>query len=296
MPGLRDQHSGCVGAHLVEHDLFDFLLLSLPDNDTHSHKNGPHAQVSSIHDADHQMERVMKAAGGVEAFLEQHAVIVVADHSHAAVEQRVDVIDAFGDLAVAGPSRAKPDDAEIAVCPAQRSAMVYVLVKSARDHVLPQVLGTALDLDGVDLVMHLEQGVAVVTSSRGTLSFAPGEEVRDVRGAEWVVRGNLEVLDANVEDGVLRSDPYPDALARVWAALNCPTSGDVLLSAAPGYEFADWGGADHVGGGSHGSLHRSDSLGALVFSGVDPGEPREQWSIRDVAGMVRRHFRLPSAG
>ena len=41
MPGIRDRHSGCVGAYLVEHDLFDFLLLSLPDNDWYSHKNGP---------------------------------------------------------------------------------------------------------------------------------------------------------------------------------------------------------------------------------------------------------------
>ena len=45
LPGIRDQHAGCVGAYLVEHDLFDFLLLSLPDNDTHSHRTGPHAQV-----------------------------------------------------------------------------------------------------------------------------------------------------------------------------------------------------------------------------------------------------------
>ena len=41
LPGMRDQHAGCVGAYLVEHDLFDFLLLSLPDNDTHSHQHGP---------------------------------------------------------------------------------------------------------------------------------------------------------------------------------------------------------------------------------------------------------------
>ena len=41
LPGIRDQHSGCVGAYLVEHDLFDFLLLSLPDNDTHSHRTAP---------------------------------------------------------------------------------------------------------------------------------------------------------------------------------------------------------------------------------------------------------------
>jgi hypothetical protein len=175
--------------------------------------------------------------------------------------------------------------------------MVYVLVPEARDHVLPQVLGTALELEGVDLALHLEQGIAIATSSRGALSFAPGPEVRDARGNEWIVRGNLEVLDATVEDGVFHSDAYPDALARAWAALQCPTSGDVLLSAAPGYEFADWGGADHVGGGSHGSLHRSDSLGALIFAGVEPpeGGAPAQWSIRDVAGMVRRHFRLPSA-
>ena len=43
MPGVRDRHSGCVSAYLVEHDLFDFLLLSLPDNDWYSHKSGPDA-------------------------------------------------------------------------------------------------------------------------------------------------------------------------------------------------------------------------------------------------------------
>ena len=48
MPGQRDRHTGCVGAYLVEHDLFDFLLFSLPDNDTYSHKAGPDGQVRSI--------------------------------------------------------------------------------------------------------------------------------------------------------------------------------------------------------------------------------------------------------
>ena len=43
MPGVRDRHSGCVSSYMVEHDLFDFLLLSLPDNDWYSHKHGPEA-------------------------------------------------------------------------------------------------------------------------------------------------------------------------------------------------------------------------------------------------------------
>ncbi len=64
------------------------------------------------------------------------------------------------------------------------------------------------------------------------------------------------------------------------------------MSAAPAWEFPDWGGVDHVGAGSHGSLHRSDSLGALAFCGVKPpgGEAPRQWSIADVAPMVRSHF------
>ena len=78
---IRDQHSGCVGEYMVEHDLFDFLLFSLPDNDTHSHKNGPFAQVDSLAEADRQLARLMAPAGGAEAFLEDHAVIVCSDHS-----------------------------------------------------------------------------------------------------------------------------------------------------------------------------------------------------------------------
>src|SRR6187200_889190 len=106
LPGVRDQHAGCVGAHLVEHDLFDFLLLSLPDNDTHSHRNGPFAQVASIAAADKQIERLMHAAGGPDDFLEEHAVIVVADHSHAAVERRIELDGAFDEFHLLPPSGA----------------------------------------------------------------------------------------------------------------------------------------------------------------------------------------------
>src|SRR6202035_6190135 len=96
----------------------------------------------------------------------------------------------------------------------------------------------------------------------------------DRRGASWSVEGSLAVIEASARDGRLQTPTYPDALARVWSALTCPTSGEVLLSAAPGYEFIDWGRQAHLGGGSHGSLHASDSLGALVLCGVAP--PRQE--------------------
>src|SRR5438067_1341067 len=105
MPGVRDRHSGCVSAHLVENDLFDFLLLSLPDNDWYSHKNGVEAQMQSLAQADLQLARVMSAGGGVEEFLEQHAVIAMADDSQAPIEGTIALQDELAELGVLGPDR-----------------------------------------------------------------------------------------------------------------------------------------------------------------------------------------------
>src|SRR4051794_13768046 len=294
MPGVRDKHAGCVGAYLVEHDLFDFLLLSLPDNDTHSHKFGPHAQVESIGAADRQLERMMHAGGGTDAFLEEHAVIVMADHSHAPVESTVALTDVFGDFAIAGPGGARATEAEIAVCPAQRSGMVYALVEEGRQALLPRLVETARGAEGVDLVLwRPSESEAAIARGEAEMRFAPDGALTDSRGAAWSVEGDVAaVLGGEARDGVLRTPDYPDALARAWSALTCPTAGDVLLSAAPNWEFVDWGGVAHVGGGSHGSLHAVDSLGALLWSGMGPdgSAAREQWSLRDVAPMISRHF------
>jgi hypothetical protein len=293
---VRDRHAGCVGAYLVEHDLFDFLLLSLPDNDNHSHRNGPHAQVSSIAGADRQIGRLVEAGGGIDAFLRDYAVIAIADHSHAAVEEAISLWQEFADFTVLQPSDIRPEDAEIALCPSQRAAMIYLLAAKGKSSLLPRIVARARTIPGVDLVMWRDGDDAVIAGAAGELRFAPGDDVADARGARWRVDGELATLAASISDGGFRSDAYPDALARSWDALACPRSGEVLLSAAPGYEFTDWGGADHVGGGSHGSLHFSDSLAPLLCCGIDDdvrGE-RAQWSIKDVAPMIARHFGVPA--
>jgi Type I phosphodiesterase / nucleotide pyrophosphatase len=299
LPGARDQHTGCVGAYLAEHDLFDFLLFSLPDNDAYSHRNGPHAQVTSIAAADRQLERLMHAAGGPDEFFDTHAVILLSDHSQAAVEKRIRLDLAFEEFEVATPAPSRSNGTEVALSPAQRSAMVYVLDEERRDELLRRSIEVVQGLEGVDLVMSLDVNgfdEAVIRSRRGELRFTAGGDLTDLRGRSWSVEGDLAVLRAELQDGRFLTTEYPDGLARAWSALHCPNSGDLLLSASPGFEFVDWGGSDHVGGGSHGSLHRSDSLGALLWCGTgrDSRAAREQWSLRDVTPMVREHFGLGS--
>jgi Type I phosphodiesterase / nucleotide pyrophosphatase len=312
MPGVRDRHSGCVGAYMVEHDLFDFLLLSLPDNDWHSHRAGPEGQVRSIALADVQLTRVMEAAGGVEQFLDEHAVIVMADHSQAAVTASIPLAGVLAQLDVLAPgargerrgglgesstSSGEQGPPGIAVCPSQRAAMVYVLDSERPERLRSDVVRAALGIDGVELAMWLERDphgapveAVIARPGIGELRFCPGGDHLDLNGRAWSLEGSLTVLDAKRRDGRPIGPDHPDAFGRVWSALTCPTSGDVLLSAAPGREFSDLGGQAHVGGGSHGSLRGEDSLGALILCGVEiPHVPR-QWSIRDLAPLVLEHF------
>jgi Type I phosphodiesterase / nucleotide pyrophosphatase len=301
LPGVRDRHSGCVGAYLVEHDLFDFLLLSLPDNDWLSHKHGLDSQLRSIAAADLQLARVMEAAGGVDEFLAEHAFVAMADHSQAGVSATVDLQGGLAELGVLQPGRAGGGpEPRIAVCPSQRAAMVYALRREERDAMRASVVSRVRSVEGVDLLAWLARDAhdapaeaVVVSPERGELRFAPDGPLRDARGVGWHLEGERAVLAilADEQARTLATPAYPDGLARLWSALTCPQSGEVLVSAAEGREFVDWGGAAHVGGGSHGSLHVSDSLAPLVLCGLQPPkDPPGQWAIRDVAGLVRGHF------
>jgi hypothetical protein len=298
---VRDQHSGCVAEYLVEHDLFDFLLLSLPDNDTHSHKNGPAAQVESLAEADRQIMRMMDAAGGPDAFLEDHAIIVCSDHSQSAVEQEIDLFRAFDGFGVLPAGRPPGDGDAIAVCPNSRAAQVYVLDRARRRELVPRVERTLLSLEGVDLVLRRTDhpdGEAMIRGSRdgavGEIRFSPRGRLEDLRGRRWHVEGDLDLLELETGGGRVTSATYPDALGRVWDALGCRTAGEVLASARPGHEFQDWGGSHHVGGGSHGSLHANDSLAGLIWCGTGPDAgAREQWTLRDIVPMVLEHFGIP---
>ncbi len=292
MPGQRDRHAGCVGAHLVENDLFDFLLFSLPDNDTFSHRSGTSAQPVSIAEADRAIDRMMQAAGGAETFLDDHAIIVVSDHTQDNVVTSSSLAEALSHRRILQPGDLAPEEAELAVCPGSRSGQVYVLDEARRSELTPRVAGELHGADGVDLVIHREGDEGVVWSERGELRFSPGGELTDARGGTWTVNGDHAALDLTVGKGFVRSEDYPHPLGRLWSALECSRAGDVFVSTEPGHELTDWGGHDHIGGGSHGSLHRCDSLGVLLMCGIGPAgaDARERWSIEDVTPLVLDHF------
>ena len=209
MPGQRDQHSGCVGAHLVEHDLFDFLLFSLPDNDAFSHRNGPHAQVASIAAADRQLERLVHAGGGLDRFLEEHAMIVLpttrtppssgastcrsrsrSGTSRSRAERLAR--GASAPRATTPPRRSRRQRRQIALGLAQRSAMIYVLddERRATAHRARRARGRhdprRRPRDAADRAARGRDRRA----SAASCASRPGGDLVDLRGRRWSVDGD----------------------------------------------------------------------------------------------------------
>ncbi len=298
IPGNRDGYSACCAAELERADGYDFLLLSLPDNDNYSHRHGPEASVESIARADDCFAELVEAGGGLDEFLADHAVILLADHAQTQVGRGLPLAELLGrEWDVLAPSEDRIGEAQLAVSPTGRAAHVYLLPGEGPRAEPGDVRRRLGETEGVDLVCRLEDGAAVVEREGLRLRFSPGEEIVDLRGRRWDLEGDLAALRATVEDGVLVSDEYPDPLTRVHAALTAPNAGDFIVSLSPGYEAVDWGGVSHAGGGSHGALLAGDSLGPLLFVGCGPAsaDERKQWALRDVAPVVLDHFGLSEA-
>jgi predicted AlkP superfamily pyrophosphatase or phosphodiesterase len=259
--GSIDGYAGQVGRWLVTRDGFDFLLFYLPDYDFASHAEGPEAAHAALARADRAVGALFEAAGGPDAFLERYAVLVCSDHGQTRVDHAVRVQDALSDFRL---FRRGGGPAELAVAASNRAGMVYLLpgCRAEKDE-----LARRLESEpSVDVVLFREDGKAVARREGEAVRFWPAD-------GGFAVRGDESLL------------PYPDALARAWGALANPNAGDLLVSAAPGYEFADLGGRHHAGGGSHGSLETGDSEVPMLAVGIDP-----PGRIVEVAPAVLGHF------
>jgi Type I phosphodiesterase / nucleotide pyrophosphatase len=252
--GTVDAYAAAVGRWLVTRDGFDFLLLYLSDYDYASHAAGPDAATDVLARCDAAVGGLVAAAGGLDDLLERYAVIVMSDHGQTPVRDVTRLGDRFR------------HDPETLVAASNRAAHLYRLGAHA-----PSVRTLAERLDGDPAVE-----VTLFAEDEAVVARRDGAELR-VHGTADAPRleGDASLLD------------QPDAVARVLAAVRCPNAGEVVVSAAPGWEFADIGGMHHRGGGSHGSLTEGDSSVPLLTVGLAASPPR---SVVDVAPAILAHF------
>jgi predicted AlkP superfamily pyrophosphatase or phosphodiesterase len=270
--GSVDAYAATIGRWLVTRDGFDFLVFYLPDYDYASHLAGPDSAVPALERADAAVGDLIAAAGGQDAFLERYAIVVCSDHGQTHVESIARLQDSYRDLRVfTGRRGTASDGCEVAVTASNRSGMVYAFGRQD-----PRDLAERLDgAPGIDVALFLEDGAAVARKQGAELRFSPDE------AGVWSRSGDARVLD---------EEEYPNAYERVWCALHCSNAGEVIVSAAEGWEFEDLGRRHHGGGGSHGSLLAGDSTVPMLTAGFEepllPPDP----CVTDLAPLALAHF------
>jgi hypothetical protein len=190
-----------------------------------------------------------------------------------------------------------PDSAHDALARADAAIAALVEAAGGRDDFLERyavVLCSDHGQSRIERVARLRSDGALVTASNRA-AMVYGDDPRSLAAAfddepsvdvtVFLDNGSLVARRGGDEDLALL-DRFPDGRARAAAALHNPNAGEVIIAAAPGWEFADLAGRSHVGGGSHGSLAADDSEVPMLTIGFD--EPPA--SITGLKALFLRHF------
>jgi hypothetical protein len=251
--GTIDAYAAAIGRWLVTRDGFDFLVFYLSDYDYASHAQGPDEAHGTLARSDAAIGGLVEAAGGLDAFLERYALVVCSDHGQTRVERVATLQQRFAGVGGA------------LIVASNRAGQVYRLDGCRED---ARALASRLDDEpSAETVLFREGAEAVARREGEEVRFAPAPD-------GWQISGDPGLLDG------------PNAFERTWQALANPNAGEVLVSAAPGWEFADLAGRHHAGGGSHGSLVAGDSEVPVLTIGL----AGEAASITDLAPLALAHL------
>ena len=277
--GMDDASTGVMLCEILERRaLPDFTIAYFADNDYVSHEIGPVAALTVLERIDTMLADAFDAGGGIDRVLADTAVVITSDHGHCDVRRSADAAihlhRHLADFRQAELGRAWREGDEIMICPNMRAAQIYV--RQPAPDVIERIAATVLADARVDQVMWktslTEPGAEgyTVWSSRGRLAFARGgasPSGADVFGNPWTWSGDPAALTVQQDGRTIEFADYPNAFERIAGSLDLEQSGELWVTARPGFEFEVPGGRAHVGGASHGALHALDSFSPVIVAG-----------------------------
>ena len=263
---------------IIREERPDFVFAAMVGVDKGSHSAG--ADSAMVRDAlalvDATAARIRDDAerGG---YWDSTHLWIVSDHGHSAVHTHDDLADVLRRQGFRTVSHPVPVGlrSEVAVM-VSGNAMAHVYVDLAR-RTRPwwpalaarwnPVVEMLSNRSAVDLVLlpvspsecvirSGRRGDAVLTLSDGIYRYrcASGDPL----GAGCDIDG-----DAETTYDAMRESDYPDALVQIMALAGAARSGDIILSASPGFDFrARFEPVPHVS--AHGALHRDHMLVPLL--------------------------------
>jgi len=246
----------------------DFLMVYLPDHDHYLHKHIDQP-IPSLEKVDKKIVQILNLFGTWEQALNQNTFIVTGDHGQTKIgdreEHNIDLDELFSKFRVAKLGKSIQPQDEIVIGNNERMVYVYPLSnKITKD--LREIL---LKEKRIDFFARKDKNKIVVENIHGQrLILSKEGPYMDPYGMRWNVEGDLQVLDLTIVDQKIQFNQYPDAFSRLYGALFSQDIPMFVLNAKPTYEFITETFPTHLGGGSHGSLHKIDSFVPLLVAGA----------------------------
>lgn len=250
-----------------------FTIVYLPELDKSVHKNG-RMDVDGVVKADEYVREILDSFSSWDQALEDYILITIGDNGMAWIDADrnkalIDLQKIFASRKIMKLRKGVRSDTEIVLAVNQRMAYVYTLDENA----LPlNMLADELAHDSrIDVIAWKEGDIVKIRSGakEGELRFRKAGDYIDPYNQSWSIDGNTEILDLTVEGKNISYGDYPDALARIFSSLGSHTGNFLIANARPGCEFIGESSPSHIGGASHGGLHKEDSLIPMIVNGTE---------------------------
>jgi predicted AlkP superfamily pyrophosphatase or phosphodiesterase len=271
--GINDKYAAGVTCQMIRLGKQpDLTMVYLPDNDHKVHKTNPDHAEEPLIQADQHICQILDAYDSWDKAIEENVFLIASDHGQTRVLDdsgyNVDLDQILHDFSIVPVGKKASPMHEVALANNERMCYIYPLGLDIQ----PRLIERLSHIEGIDLVAWKDLNGVRVRRGRTQnqeLFFAKGGTFVDPYGMDWVIEGDPGVLDMNLAGNELMMGDYPDALSRLYGALYAQDIPLIVVNAAPRYEFKTAYFPTHLGGGSHGSLHRFDSTIPFIVAGTE---------------------------
>ncbi|OAB40845.1 alkaline phosphatase family protein [Paenibacillus glacialis] len=295
--GFNNEYAVESVKYLVRNNkLPDFLYVYLPELDHELHKKGP-SVIDGVIKMDKQLQSILNAFGSSKEALDQAIIIIVGDSGMSAIlpdgkHPVIDLPQMLHNYSILQPGAEATSATDIAL--AVNETMAYVYKLNTKDS-LKDIAEIMKEDTRIDFISWKESGWIHVIQAGTSKEFTykPNGDITDSYGQSWTLGSNPDVLDLHINkpQNTLEYREYPDALKRLYGALNSHEGDFLVVSAKQGYELSGESSPTHKGGGGHGALHRTESLVPLIISGTN--DKPDHARIVDLKSYILRLLAKP---
>lgn len=272
--GFNDKFAAQELKYLIQtNGLPDFTIVYFPDLDKSVHKNGPF-DIKGIEKVDEQLQKVLNTYKSWDEALQDNIWIIMGDSGQAPIDADqkkalIDLKQLLNSYRIMKLKEGVKDKDQIVLGVNERMAFIYSL--NLQHLPLSDIIQTVQKDDRIDVIAWKdEESVHVISPAyNGKLRFKPTGEYIDKYKQSWSLTGNIDILNLVLKNNEILYNNYPDALARLYSALTSHEGNYIVISAKPGFEFIGEGSPTHIGGASHGALHKQDSVVPMIVTGTD---------------------------